>query len=76
MLHEVQANRKENGTFREVKYSRKLKSDETRLVDPKLNRMTRQIVSSPPQTDVNIPDLHYTNLDKLRELEFWRCRNA
>jgi hypothetical protein len=35
--------------------------------------MARKIVSSPPQTDVNIPDLHYTNLESLaymvRELE-------
>jgi hypothetical protein len=75
MLHEVEANRKESSTFREDKYGRKLKSEETKLVEFKLNRMTRKIVSSPPQTDVNITDLHYTNLesskqaDILRELE-------
>jgi hypothetical protein len=75
VLHGVQANRKKTATFREDKYSRKLKSEETSLVESKLNRMTRKIISSPSQTDVNIPELHYTNVeslkqaDKLREIE-------
>jgi hypothetical protein len=52
-----------------------MEQKETRLVESKLNRMTRKILSSLPQTDVNIPDLRFTNLeslkqaDKLRELE-------
>jgi hypothetical protein len=61
-----------------------LESEEIGLMGSQLNRMTRKIVSSPSQTDVNIPDLHNASLqsskpvDKLRELEikFWRCRNA
>jgi hypothetical protein len=67
MLHNVKANIKETGTWKEDKSSGMLKSEETRLVESKLNRMTRKIVSSPSQTNVNISDLHYTNLESTKQ---------
>jgi serine/threonine protein kinase len=75
MPHDDPATIKDTLTLREERCNGMLESGETGLVGPELNRMTRKIVSSTSQTDVNIPDLDYTNLqsskpaDKLRELE-------
>jgi serine/threonine protein kinase len=75
MPHDGLANIKDTLTLREERCSGMLESEETGLVGPELNRMTRKNVSSTSQTDVNIPDLDYTSLqsskpaDKLRELE-------
>jgi hypothetical protein len=75
LLLQNKANIKDTGTMREDRSSGMLESEETRLVESNLKRLTRKIVSLPSQSDVNIPDLLYTSLesskpaDKPRKLE-------
>jgi hypothetical protein len=66
---------KDTGTLRDDRPNGMLESEDTGLVGSELNRMTKKIVSSPSQTNVNIRNLYYTSLqsskptDNLRELE-------